>query len=108
MKNALLVSFVLIGSVLGFAVAHSSTITTNIDRINVDFNRKVATISISKTVCDEIQGNVEEGTENTIECKPFGAKSDSVISNQAFDATIQTLEQMNALNLNAVMNVLKQ
>ena len=96
MKNALLVSFILIGSVLGFSIAHSSTVTTNIDRINVDFNRKVATISLSQKSC-----------EDNGDCIPFGSTTQTVITNQAFDATVSTLEQMNALNLNAVMNVLK-
>lgn len=90
-KNVLIL--IILCALTGVVIAQ--TITTRINKIDVDFNRNIATVDIGTGYYDE--GNVWH---------TVGVETESIIQEPAFDQMINELSQSNALNMNAVIQTL--
>lgn len=91
MKKIILILIVL---ALLSKIATAQTVTTRINDINVDFNRKIATVEIGT------------GYYSNNVWIPTGLNSIATIQEPAFDQVVNTLTQENALNMNTLISTL--
>ena len=93
MKRVILVILLIGSAFLGVAFAQS--LTTQINKIDVDFVRKVAMIYIQQGYYDQNNAWQSAGTTTTTE-----------VDEPAFDSMINSLAQQNALNMEAVQQTI--